>query len=210
MNNIWNSVGSSTVVLALVVGAGNAGAQNVVDWTSSSAGSVPSATVTFSGGTRTLVGDAAYVNQTFNLANMTAPVSSVEGIEFRAAGSTATVYTVSFSSAVTGVMLHIGSLASTITFDRPITKLSGQANFVVNGNSLTGSSVNSGPFSDANGSVYLGDLQTFSFSVGAFPGGEGIGLQMVTGVAPIPEAGAMWLMLAGLAGLGLHRKARTG
>ena len=203
----------STLAAALLLAAAvpAAQAQTVVDWSSASSGTLPGGvTVSFSGGSRSLVSDPAWVNTVFNPANMALPVGTTEGVEFVAAPFTSNAYTVTFSSAVSGVMLHLGSLASTLTFDRPVTKLSGQSGFVVAGNAVTGTIVNSGPFSDANGSIYLGDLQSFTFSVSPFPNsGEGIGLQIVTGVtAPIPEPATVALMLAGLACVGARARRR--
>jgi hypothetical protein len=205
----FSLLASRSVAAALLTGAATmAYAQDIVDWTSGSSGSLPGATVTFSGGSRSLISDGAWVTTVFNLANMTAPVGITEGIEFSAASSGSTLYSVSFSSPVSGVMLHIGSLASTLTFDRAVSKLSGQSNFEVNGNSVVGSTVNSGQFSDANGSVYLGDLQSFSFTVSPYaPSGEGIGLQIVTGAVPEPAAWAM--MIAGLFGVGAYVRRRA-
>lgn len=183
----------------------------VVDWTSASAGTAGEVSVSFTGGTRTLETNSAWVDKQFNATNSFGLYSTAEGIQFTADGSSTRTYTISFSSAVSGVVMHLGSLASAITFDRSITKLSGQPIFVVNGNSVTGATVNSGPYSDANGSIALGDLQTFSFTVSPYvPGGEGIGMQLViNALPPVPEPQSWAMMLAGMAALGALARRRA-
>jgi hypothetical protein len=183
----------------------------VVDWSSASSGTANGVSVSFSGGTRALVTDAIWVNKLFNAVNSYGLFSTAEGIEFSAAGNGTRSYAVSFSAPVTGVVMHLGSLASTITFDRSITKLSGQSIFQVAGNSVAGITVNDAPYSDANGSIALGDLQTFSFTVGPyFPSGEGIGMQLViNALPPVPEPDTWVLMLSGVIALGAWVRRRT-
>lgn len=184
----------------------------VVDWTSASAGTVAGVQVTFTGGTRSLETGATWVNRLFNSVNSYGLFSTAEGIEFSAAPAAARNYTISFSAPVTGVVMHLGSLATTLTFDRYITKLSGQSIFNVAGNFVTGATVNSGPYSDANGSIALGDLQSFSFAVSPYwPTGEGIGMQLVIGgLAPAVPEPSTWALLPGgataLAALARRRK----
>lgn len=175
----------------------------VVDWTSASAGTVAGVQVTFTGGTRTLETGSAWLSALFDPVNSYGLFSTVEGIEFSAAPTGTRNYIISFSAPVTGVVMHLGSLATTLTFDRSVAKLSGQDIFHAGGSLVTGATVNRGPYSDANGSIALGDLQSFSFSVSPyFPSGEGIGMQLViNALPPVPEPGTWALMLGGVAAL---------
>lgn len=90
-------------------------------------------------------------------------------------------YTVSFTTPVTNPRLHIGSLASTLTFNTALTKLSGQADFVVVGNSVTGAYHDPASPTDSNGTVELaGTLSSFTFTSQAVfvTGSDGIDLQI--------------------------------
>ena len=173
----------------------------VVDWTSASTGTVGGVNVSFTGGFRSLETGSLWLNALFNPVNTYGLFSTAEGIEFAASPSATYNYTISFSAPVTGVVMHLGSLASTLSFDRPVSKLSGQPIFQVNGNKVSGTAVNTKPYSDANGSIALGDLQSFSFTVSPYlPSGEGIGMQLViNALPPVPEPGTWALLLGGVA-----------
>lgn len=76
-------------------------------------------------------------------------------------------YTVTFGSTVVDPVLHLLSLASTLTFDSGpvITRLSGDPGLTVAGNVVSGTTLDGTTPNDANGSVRLeGSFQSFSFT----------------------------------------------
>ena len=102
-------------------------------------------------------------------------------------------YTVSFGSPVSNPRLHVGSLASTLTFGAAPIRLSGQADFVVDGSVVTGA-LHDHPAvpTDSNGTIELpGIFSSFTFTARAlqvFSGaGDGISLQIGV-VIPCTEA----------------------
>jgi hypothetical protein len=115
-------------------------------------------------------------------------------------------YVVSFSSPVTSPRLHIGSLASTLTFSTTPARLSGQPDFVVAGHAVIGALHNSASPTDSNGTIELpGIFSSFTFTAQALGvyanGGDGIGIQIGADVAPVPEPGTLVLFTTGIIGL---------
>lgn len=127
-----------------------------------------------------------------------------DSVEVTGSFTTPFTYTVTFSSPVTDPIMHVASLASTLHFPGiTLTKVSGETNFVVSGNDVTGEFLNSNPCcgSDRNGTILLnGTFTSFSFTaqaLGLFTNDrDGIGVQIggtvvqqaiggsVTGVSP--------------------------
>ena len=109
------------------------------------------------------------------------PASDAIGIR----GLTGYAYTLEFSEPVKDPVLHVVSLASTLTFPGiAVTKVSGQSTFTVSGSSVTGALDDGStvPSNDANGTIQLeGTYETVSFSatpVFSTTVGDGIAIQI--------------------------------
>jgi hypothetical protein len=108
-------------------------------------------------------------------------------LEIRAADSVPLRYTVTFSRPVKGVAMKILSLGTTLIFDRPVYEMSGRDGFAVDGSSVSGVEQNGGGRTDSDGAVFLGDLQSFSFTSPKAPirrkSTEGVSIEIYAGVA---------------------------
>jgi hypothetical protein len=146
------------------------GAIDFVDWTlvdtnnDIAQGTVCLIGVTMTGPDLTFgVTDGSYT--IFNNAIFCPPLASSDVVEF-AGTSPAYSYTVTFGAPVTDPVLHIASLASTLVFSGvTLTKLCGQAAFVVAGNQITGDCVDGSQPNDTNGTVKVnGVVSSLSFT----------------------------------------------
>jgi hypothetical protein len=191
---------------------------NVNTTTDVAVGTLGPVSVTVSGGVIDFgVTDGSFTG--FNYPYFTPPLAMTDVVEFKAANPPATyTYTVSFSGPITNPVLQIGSLASILTFSTAVTRLSGQADFVVAGNTVTGA-YHEHPANptDSNGTVeLLGTLSSFTFTAQGIQvfsqGGDGIDLQIGADVAAVPEPGSLALCVVlglGLLGIGCCRQARV-
>lgn len=159
-------------------------------------------------------------------ANYTPALALSDTVEVLGHGVTPYANSVTFSAPVTNIVLHIASLASTLTFTLrdntpiPVVYVSGSigAGGVV-GNSVIGQLSNSGPSAcptDVCGTVtLLGTFTAFNFTsfYHTWPGGQaapvdGIGLQIGAESVQLdqsaPAPGALSLLALGL--LGLRRR----
>lgn len=158
--------------------ASSQSAQDFADWTSAS-GSVASGTLHGSSislsGTNVSSTPASVVDGSstvFNRPEFTPPLPTSDAIHF--IGSTGNSYMLQFGSAVSNPVLHLGSLASTLHFPTgtPITRLSGDAEFLVAGSDVSGQL--QAPGDDANGTVRLsGTFTSIAFTT-TFAGSDGI------------------------------------
>lgn len=119
-------------------------------------------------------------------------------------------YTVTFGAPVANPRMHILSLASALTFSGiPLTKLSGESDFVVSGSTVTGVDNNTPNGHDANGTIELsGIFSSYTFTAQyAASSGDGISIQIGADLTPVPVPAAVWLFSSGLLGLiGLARR----
>ena len=215
----WRA-GLTTLLLATCASPSAFAAMVLVDWTSGTAGNLPDGVNVSinvgTGGASNLYenpGNESYLNKLWNRSGIfTGPVSLDEGLEIGGNSSNPT-YTVTFSAAVSGVAIHFASLGSTLTFNRNVSRLTGDT-LVVNGNTVTGTAGNNDL--DSSGTILIGNVgagESFDFSA-LFASGEGIGMQMYSGYEtappPVPIPAAAWLLGSGLLGLfGLARRRQT-
>jgi len=200
----------TTLLLATCASPSAFAAMVLVDWTSGTAGNLPDGVNVSinvdTGGASNLYGNPgneSYLDKLWNRDGIfTGPVSLSEGLEI-AGNLDNPLYTVTFSGPVSGVAIHFASLASTLTFNRDVVRLSGDT-LAVNGSTVTGQEGNNDL--DSSGTILIGDVVaggSFSFSA-RYRSGEGIGMQMYSGysdASPVPEPAAAWLVGAGLLGL---------
>ncbi len=130
----------------------------------------------------------------FNDAALFRPALPRSDIMFIRANPAGVTYTINFGQPVTNPVLHLQSLAATLTFAgvSPV-KVSGQSTFTVSGNQVIGSFLGPppSPNNDANGTVRLpGTFTSVSFTAQWASGVDGIGLQIGLGVSvPLAAAG---------------------
>ncbi|MFG3604532.1 hypothetical protein [Micromonospora chersina] len=146
-----------------------------VHWTSANpngaVGTLHGAQVTLSGP----MGTAFYLHDdypNFGTTSFTPRLNATGMVEI--VGGTDHAFTLSFGAAQQDPIMHLGSLASVLTFPpgTTVTRLSGDADFVANGNVVTGKLANPvvtgdtlGP-SDSNGSIRLnGTFSTITFTL---------------------------------------------
>lgn len=136
----------------------------------------------------------------FNSIAFTPRFESTDGMEIlaRRAQQGVPSYTITFGSAVTNPVLHLGSLASTLVFVGAVPKrVSGDERFAVGGNAVSGIDYNDPNGIDANGTItfsgtyssltftaaYAGTAPTgldgITIQVGAMPGSRLVGLEVV-------------------------------
>jgi hypothetical protein len=208
---MWHRVG---VVLGLFLIASGAHATPVfTDWTSvdttanSASGTLGGAAVEIAGGdiNFALLDGSGAIFANSGVFSPAIPLS--DWVEITGSFTTTFKYTITFGAAVTDPILHIGSLASTITFTGiPVTKLSGEAAFVVAGSSVTGEF----GANDRSGTILLsGTFTTISFSVDALAlytnDRDGIALQIGT-AQPVPEPIVSALLSAAALALASSRR----
>ena len=147
----------------------------------------------------------------FNSSLFTPPIANSDLVGFRGAPAGYN-YVLTFSAPVEDPIFHFYSLASDLTFSTAnITRLSGDSDFLVTGNVLSGT-LNDNPSGyDTNGSIRLdGSFTTISFTASYLDAREdGIVMQMGTEAAPVPVPASILLFgtgIAGLAGTRLLRK----
>jgi len=144
----------------------------------------------------------------FNSLLFTPPLVNSDFVGFRGAPAGYN-YVLTFSAPVEDPIFHFYSLASNLTFSTShITRLSGDLDFIVDGNVLSGI-LNDNPNGyDANGTIQLeGSYMTISFTATYFDSRED-GIVMQLG-SPVPVPATILLFgtgLAGLAGSRLRRK----
>jgi hypothetical protein len=100
-------------------------------------------------------------------------------------------YTVSFAAAVTDPVFDFNSLASTVTFPAPVTKVSGDQTLSVSGDTVTGqASGSSGGFTDSNGTIRLpGSFRQVTFTVVPnFVSTQPDGIELQVGAAGLTPA----------------------
>lgn len=187
--------------IALASVSANAALQ-FTDWTSANSGSIGTLNVSLTG---TFV-QGVVLNGTstiFSSSNFSPPLPLSDWIEIQGRASTAS-YTINFSQQVVDPVIHLSSLASTLTFSgvSPV-KISGQATFLTSGNTVSGSPSGSG---DSNGTIRLpGVFNSLSFtSFFSQASGDGIAIQIgVNPLLPIPEPRSAALIVLGLATVAL-------
>jgi hypothetical protein len=106
-------------------------------------------------------------------------------------------YTITFSEPVTDPVMHLASLASTLTFSgiSPV-KVSGETTLIVAGSTVSGATIGS---TDANGTIRLpGVFTSLNFTAQYTPGADGIYTQIGFDVAPVPELSTGTSLGAGL------------
>jgi hypothetical protein len=146
-----------------------------------------------------------------NPLHFTPAIPSGDYVEITGSFTSTFAYTITFSAPVTNPILYVGSLASTFTFSGVTpTRLSGEAEFVVAGSTVSGQSPLSGG-NDRNGAVALnGTFNAITFTVDALDlftnDRDGIALQVGTDPIAVPEPAVSALVGAGVLGaFGLRR-----
>lgn len=121
----------------------------------------------------------------FNSTFFAPPLPTSDVVEFFDTNSTTSAFTITFGSPLTDPRLHLKSLASTLDFGTiPLTKLSGQEDFLVSGSTVIGA-YGPTPPTDANGTVQLnGTFTSISFTVTTVAGVTSDGITLQIGVVP--------------------------
>ena len=117
-------------------------------------------------------------------------------------------YSIAFDQPVKDPVLHLQSLASTLTFaDVPINKLSGESVLSVSGNIVSGVIDDSKDPVDANGTIQLiGSFDSIDFTAYTSLGqGDGFSVQVGADV-PEPSTLAIWGILGGLGLIAARRR----
>ena len=160
------------------------GAEAFTDWhtvdttANRAVGTLGAATVTFTGTSISFgVTDGSYTG--FDRAYFTPPLTSTDYVAFEAYASPAT-YVLEFDVPVTDPVIHLLSLASTMTFEQgTVVRLSGQPSFSVSGNSVSGVISDGGFPNDSNGTVQLlGTFSSITFTATYSRTVDGIGIQV--------------------------------
>jgi len=141
-------------------------------------------------------------------------------VEVTAPYTTTFTYTVTFGSPIEDPIMHLYSLGSILEFDGiTLTKVSGEDEFVVSGNTVTGEVLNPNPVyggTDRNGTILLnGTFSSFTFTAHCptdlYNDRDGIDVQIgAVFPEPVPVPGALLLGSMGIAlTVGLLRKRRV-
>lgn len=139
----------------------------------------------------------------FNSSLFTPPIENSDFVGFRGAPATYR-YELAFSEAIQNPILHFYSLASTLTFSTSsITRLSGDPDFTVSGDSVSGVLNDSPSGYDANGTIRLdGTFTDISFTAYYFDSAQdGILMQVGVETSPVPIPASIVLFGCGLAGV---------
>ena len=208
-------------LVGCLVFAAPVAAVTFTDWTSVNTsteialGTLGPASVTLTGG-NLIFGVTDGSSTRFDQVFFSPPLPTSDVVGPLGPNPTATLsYAVTFSSPVTNPRMHLESLASVLTFAGGITltKLSGEADFIVLGSTVTGAlDDHAPPGQDSNGTIQLnGTFTSFSFTAqatGTFSGGgDGFDLQIGADVAAVPGPATLVLLTAGLTAMG-HLAAR--
>jgi hypothetical protein len=204
------------LILGLLLAATDARATPMfTDWVSfdaagdSASGTLGTTAVTIAGGDIEFA-DTTGSSGIFATSHFTPPIPSGDFVEITGSFTSTFTYTLTFSAPVADPILHIGSLASMITFSGVTpTKLSGEAEFVVTGSTVTGQSPLSGGY-DRNGTVVLtGTFSSVTFTVDALGlyanARDGIALQVGADLEAVPEPSVGTLVVIALLAASLSR-----
>ncbi len=202
------------VVVGLLLASASAHATTIfTDWTSvdiagnSASGTLGTIAVAISGGDISFAVTSGSSSLFADPAHFTPAIPSGDFVEFTGSFTSTFTYTITFSAPVANPILHVGSLASTITFSGiTLTKISGEPEFVVTGSTVTGESPLQGGL-DRNGTVLLnGTFSAITFTVDALDlytnDRDGIALQIGADFSSVPEPAVS--TLAGTALLAAH------
>jgi hypothetical protein len=196
---------TATLAIALALNIAPARAVDFTDWTSidSSAheayGVLDGIAVTLSGtGVTGSVTNGLFTGFS-NPALFSPPLPSSDVVYIQGTRPSGQTYTVMFAAPVRDPIIHLKSLASTVTFStEALAKRSGDAVFVVAGNTVVGSYNDSPVGYDANGSLQLnGSFTNISFTVVSLPAftpPDGIYFQ-IGGQAAVPPQPRLSLQL---------------